>query len=325
MRRRECITLLGGAAVAWPLTAKAQQPPLPTVGYLSAGSLNASNELAFRKGLSEMGFVEGQNVAMEFRRAELQLDRLPALAEELIHARAAVVFTGGVPATAAAKAATTTVPIIFSIGDDPVEAGFVFSFNRPGGNVTGISFMDIQLTAKRLGLLHELRPAPARFAVLVHPGFPRIAATVTADAQAAASTLGLQIEVFTASTIREIDAAFASMEQKRVDALLIGPGPLFTNRRAQIATLAVRHALPTIHVTREYVEAAGLMSYGSRIAESSRQAGIYVGRILKGERPAELPVMQPTKFEFVINLQTARTLAIEIPPTLLAIADEVIE
>jgi ABC-type uncharacterized transport system substrate-binding protein len=324
MRRREFISILVTGAL-WPFATGAQQPSIPTVGYLSAGSVNGSSEMAFRKGLSEMGFVDGQNVAIEFRRAELQLDRLPALAAELVRARAAVIFTGGVPAAAAAKAATATIPIVFSIGDDPVEAGFVTSFNRPGGNVTGISFMDVQLTAKRLGLLHELRPAAKRFALLVHPGFPRIAATVTADAQAAASSIGLQIEVFTATNNSEIDAAFTSMEQKRADALLIGPGPLFTNRRAQIATLAVRYALPTIHVTREYVEATGLMSYGSRIADSSRQGGIYVGRILKGEKPSELPVMQPTKFEFVINLQTARTLGIEIPPTLLAIADEVIE
>jgi putative ABC transport system substrate-binding protein len=236
-----------------------------------------------------------------------------------------VIYTGGVPATSAAKAATATIPIVFGIGDDPVEAGFVTSFNRPEGNVTGISFMDVHLTAKRLGLLHELLPAALRFAVLVNPNPPRIAETVTADAQTAASTLGRQIEFFAATTSGEIDAAFASMMQKRVDALLIGPGPLFTSRRAQLATLAARHALPSIHVTREYVEATGLMSYGSNIADANRQGGIYVGRILKGEKPADLPVAQSTRFEFVINLTTAKALGLTIPETLLATADEVIQ
>jgi putative ABC transport system substrate-binding protein len=325
MRRREFITLLGGAAAIWPLAARAQQPPIPMVGYLNAGSPNASNALAFRKGLSEMGFVEGRNVAIESRSAEDQYDRLPALAAELVRRRVAVIYaTGGAVAASAAKAVTATIPIVFHIGDDPVEAGLVASFNLPGGNVTGISFMNAQLTAKRLGLLHELRPAAARFAMLVHPGSPRTA-SVTADAQAAASTIGRQIEVFTASTNGEIDAAFASLVQKRADALLIAPAPLFQTRRAQLATLAARHALPAIHFAREFVEAAGLMSYGASITDSNRQGGIYVGRIFKGERPADMPVMQPTRFEFVINLTTAKAFGVTFPPGLLAIADEVIE
>jgi putative tryptophan/tyrosine transport system substrate-binding protein len=327
MRRREFIAGLGGAA-AWPLSVRGQQPPVPTIGYLFAGS-RARNpipaELAFRKGLSEMGFVEGQNVAIEYRWAEDQYDRLAVLAAELVSRRVAVIYAGGGSiAATAAKAATTTIPIIFNFAEDPVQAGVVASFNRPEGNVTGISFMATQLMAKRLGLLHELVPAATRFAVLVNPGSP-LTASVIAEAQVAALTIGRRIEVFTASDIREIDMAFASIEQKRTDALLIWGSVLFALRLTQLATLAARHALPTIHYTREFVEAGGLMSYGSSIADSQRQAGIYVGRILKGEKPADLPVVQSTKFEFVINLQTARLLGIDVPPTLLAIADEVIE
>jgi putative ABC transport system substrate-binding protein len=326
MKRRTFIAGLGSAA-AWPMAAWGQQPPVPTVGYLFAGSRarNQFDELAFRKGLSEMGFVEGQNVAIEYRWAENQYDRLPMLAAELVSRRVAVIFAGGGSiAATAAKAVTTTIPIIFNFAEDPVRAGLVATFNRPEGNVTGISFMAAQLTAKRLGLLHELVPAAQSFAVLVNPDSP-ITASVIAEAQAAASTIGRQIEVIAASDIREIDMAFASNVQKRTDALLIGGSVLFGIRVAQLATLAARHALPTIHYTREFVEAGGLMSYGSSIADSQRQAGIYVGRILKGEKPADLPVVQSTKFEFVINLQTARLLGIEVPPTLLALADEVIE
>jgi putative ABC transport system substrate-binding protein len=325
MRRREFITLLGGAA-AWPVAARAQQTPVPTIGYLNTGSPNANAEPAFRKGLSEMGFVEGRNVAIEYRYAENQFDRLPALAAELVRRRVAVIYAGGGAVTVpAAKAATTTIPIVFSTGADPVQTGMVASFNRPGGNVTGISSMTTELTAKRLGLLHELLPAAARFAVLVNPNVPRTAASVTANAQAVASTIGRQIEVFTASTNGEIDAAFASMVQKRAEALLIGTNAFFISRRVQFATLAARHAVPTIYYEREFAEAGGLMSYGSSNADLTRQGGIYVGRVLKGEKPADLPIMQPTKFEFIINLQTARTLGIEVSPILLARADEVIE
>src|SRR5262245_36442447 len=326
MRRRAFITGLGGSAVAWPLGARAQQPPVPTIGYLHASSPDTNVEAAFRKGLSEMGFAEGRNVTIVSRYAENQYDRLPALAAELVRQRVVVIFAGGgAAAVPAAKAATTTIPIVFATGANPVETGMVTSFNRPGGNVTGISSMTTELTAKRLGLLHELLPAAARFGVLVNPSVPRTAASVTARAQAAASTIGRQIEVFAAETSGEIDAAFASMVQKRVDALLIGTNVLFTNRRVQLATLAARHALPVIYFEREFVEAGGLMSYGSSLVDRNRQGGIYVGRVLKGEKPADLPVLQPTKFELVINLQTARLLGIEVPPTLLAAADQVIE
>jgi putative tryptophan/tyrosine transport system substrate-binding protein len=310
------------------MAARAQQLPIPTIGYLTSGSPNANSnwEAAFRKGLGEMGFVEGRNVAIEYRYAENQLDRLPALAAELVRRRVAVIFAfGGANAVPAAKAATTTIPIVFTTGANPIQTGMVASFNRPGGNVTGISTMTTELTAKRLGLLHELLPAAVRFAVLVNPGIPRTASSVTANAQAAASAIGLQIEVFAASTNGEIDAAFASMVQKRVEALLIGTNVFFNTRRVQFATLAARHTLPAIYTGREFVEAGGLMSYGPSNVDLSRLGGIYVGRILKGENPADLPIMQPTKFELIINLQAARLLGVEVPPTLLALADEVIE
>jgi ABC-type uncharacterized transport system substrate-binding protein len=325
MKRREFISLLSGAA-AWPLAARAQQPAMPVVGFLFSSSPAASYSPSFRKGLSEMGFVEGRNVLIEYRWGEDRTDRLPALAAELARQDVAVIFAaGGSLAAAAAKTSTATIPIVFSVGDDPVKAGLVASLNRPGGNVTGISFINAELTAKRIGLLHELVPEAKRFAVLVNPDNQRAAAAVTADAQAAAIAIGRSIEVFAANSSREIDAAFASIVQKRVEALLIGPSPLFVIRRAQIATLATRHALAAVHFAREFVEANGLMSYGSSIADANRLAGIYVGRILKGEKPADLPVQQSVKFEFVINLQTARALGIEIPATLLARADEVIE
>jgi putative ABC transport system substrate-binding protein len=306
MRRREVIGLLGAVA-AWPLAARAQ-PAKPVVGFLFVGSPEASWSSAFNKGLSEMGFVEGRNLTIEYRWGENQSDRLSAFAAELVRREVAVICAaGGTSAVLAAKAATATIPVVFSIGDDPVEAGLVASFNRPGANITGISFMNAQLTAKRIGLLHELVPAAQRFAMLAHPAN---AAAVTAEAQAAVATIGREIEVFTASSSREIDTAFASIVQARAQALLIGPGPLFVARRAQIATLMARHAL---------------MSYGASIADANRQTGIYVGRILKGEKPADLPVQQAVKFELAINLQTARTLGLEVPPTLLARADEVIE
>jgi len=325
MRRRELITLLGGAAVAWPLAARAQQPPVPTIGYLHVGSPDARAEAAFRKGLSEIGFVEGRNVAIEFRYAENQFDRLPTLAAELVRQRVAVIFAGGGAATVpAAKAATTTIPIVFSTGANPVQTGMVASFNRPGGNVTGISSMTTELTAKRLELLRELLPASAHLAVLVNPNVPRTAASVTADAQAA-STIGRQVEVFTASTNSEINTAFDSMVQKRADALLIGTNAFFITRRGQFATLAARHAMPTIYFTRQFVEAGGLMSYGANNADLHRQGGVYVGRILRGENPADLPVLQPSKFELLINLKTAKALGLEVSQDMLSIADEVIE
>jgi putative tryptophan/tyrosine transport system substrate-binding protein len=327
MRRRDVITLLGGAAVAAPLAAHAQQPTMPVVGYLGVGSPepDAHRLAAFRKGLSEAGFVEGRNVAIEYRWGYGDNDRLPELAAELVRRRVAVVVTpAGTAAALAAKAATTTIPIVFSMGGDPVESGLVASFNRPGGNITGISSQNVELAGKRLGLLHELIPKAARFAVLINPTHP-FAERAIRDAQAAAAGIGRQIEVVTANTNREIDAAFVSLAQKRADALLVPPVAPFNGRRVQIVTLAAHHRLPAVYPWREALEAGGLMSYGSSNTEEFRQVGIYAGRVLKGEKPADLPVMQPTKFELVINLQTARVLGIEVPPTLLAIADEVIE
>jgi len=321
--RREFIALLGGAAATWPTVARAQQSNVPVIGRLGSGS-----ELTpgFTKGLSEMGFVEGRNVAIETRMAEDQYDRLPALVADLVHRNVAVLYVGGgSDAVLAAKAATTTIPIVFSIGGDPVSSGLVASFNRPGGNVTGITFRNGQLTAKRLGLIHQMVPAATRFAVLVNPGYSRADPSVIPDAQAGAASIGRQVEVFTASSKDEIDTAFATLVEWRADALLIAPGPFFSARRAQLATLAARNALPTIHFDRGFVEVGGLMSYGANLEDARRQGGIYVGRILKGEKPADLPVMQPTKYELVINLATAKAIGIEVPPTLLAIADEVIE
>ena len=328
MKRRAFITLLGGAAVAWPLAARAQQPAMPVIGILEAGGaeLNPGNATAFRKGLSETGYTEGQTVAIEYRWAEGQYERLPELAAELVRRRAAVIVTPfSVAATLAARAATTTVPIVFSTGADPVETGLVASLNRPGGNVTGAVTMNAELAAKRFGLLQELLPTATRFAVLVNPTTARVAKAVTADVQAAASVTGRQVEVLTASTSREIDTAFATVVQKRIDTLLHSPDLFFTTRRAQIIVLAARHAVPVIYANREDAVAGGLMSYGSSMADVSRQLGIYAGRTLKGEKPADMPVLRATKFEFVINLQTAKTIGITVPPTLLARADEVFE
>jgi len=327
-RRRQFITLLGGAAAAWPLAARAQQAAMPVIGILEAGGaeLNPGNATAFRKGLSETGYTEGQTVAIEYRWAEGQYERLPELAAELVRRRAAVIVTPfSVAATLAARAATTTVPIVFSTGADPVETGLVASLNRPGGNVTGAVTMNAELAAKRFGLLQELLPTATRFAVLVNPTTARVAKAVTADVQAAASVTGRQVEVLTASTSREIDTAFATVVQKRIDTLLHSPDLFFTTRRAQIIVLAARHAVPVIYANREDAVAGGLMSYGSSMADVSRQLGIYAGRTLKGEKPADMPVLRATKFEFVINLQTAKTIGITVPPTLLARADEVFE
>ena len=328
IKRRDFVSLLGGAAVAWPLAARAQQPAMPVIGILEAGGaeLNPGNATAFRKGLSETGYTEGQTVAIEYRWAEGQYERLPELAAELVRRRAAVIVTPfSVAATLAARAATTTVPIVFSTGADPVETGLVASLNRPGGNVTGAVTMNAELAAKRFGLLQELLPTATRFAVLVNPTTARVAKAVTADVQAAASVTGRQVEVLTASTSREIDTAFATVVQKRIDTLLHSPDLFFTTRRAQIIVLAARHAVPVIYANREDAVAGGLMSYGSSMADVSRQLGIYAGRTLKGEKPADMPVLRATKFEFVINLQTAKTIGITVPPTLLARADEVFE
>jgi ABC-type uncharacterized transport system substrate-binding protein len=326
VKRRAFITLLGGAAAAWPIAARAQQP-IPVIGFLHSGSPepNATRIAAFRKGLSEAGYVEGQNVAIEFRWAAEQNDRLPDLAVDLIRRRVSVIATpGSTPASLAAKAATDTIPIVFLIGGDPVTLGLVASLNRPGGNATGVNLQLVELVAKQLGMLRELGPAANRFVALVNPNTAYSGALVK-DLQASASALGLPIEILSAGTDREIDAAFANFVQKPGGALLIGPDAVFVSRRAQIVTLAARHALPAIYYVRDFAGIGGLMSYGPNLAQTYRQTGLYVGRVLKGEKPADLPVVQPTKFELVVNLNTARALGLTVPDRLLALADEVIE
>jgi putative ABC transport system substrate-binding protein len=327
MRRRDFIALLGGAAASLPVAARAQRGAMPVVGYLSAGSPEASVPLvaAFRKGLGELGFVEGRNVAIEYRWAQTDLTRLPELAADLVRRRVAVLTTpGSTLAALAAKSATASIPIVFSGGIDAVQSGLVASLNRPGGNVTGVTTLSGNLGAKRIGLMHELLPRATHFALLANPKDPNFEEMVT-DAQAAASAIRVEIEGVGANTNREIDAAFVTLVQRRADALIVAPGALFSDRRVQLATLAARHAMPAIYPDRSSAEAGGLMSYGSNQGDTHRQLGVYVGRILKGEKPAGLPVMRPTKFEFVINLQTARTLGITVPAELLALTDEVIE
>jgi putative ABC transport system substrate-binding protein len=326
--RRDFITLLGGAAAAWPLAARAQEPALPVIGFLRPGSPepNAHLVAAFRRGLGETGYIEGRNVSVEYRWTHNDDDRLPELAGELVRLRVAVIVTpGSTAAAAAAKSATATIPIVFSAGGDPVQTGLVASLNRPGGNVTGVSSMSGELGTKRLGLLQELVPRAARFAVLVNPNNPLAEAYIT-DVRAAAAAIGRQIEVLTASTSHDIDTAFATLVEKvRADALLIGLDPLFISRRVQLATLAARHAVPAIYPFREDADAGGLMSYGPSNTDLVRQAGIYTGRVLKGEKPADMPILRATKFDLVVNLTTAKALGLEVPPTLLARADEVIE
>jgi putative ABC transport system substrate-binding protein len=327
MRRREIVALLGSAA-AWPLAARAQQPTMPVIGYLGAGWPEASTNLvaSFRKGLSEVGYVEGRNVAIEFRWAHNENERLPDYAADLERRGVQVIVTQITTlAASAAKAATTSTPVVFGIGSDPVRAGLVASFNRPGGNVTGVTTMSIELLPKRLGLLQELLPNATRFAVLVNPTNPFGAEHATADARAAAAAIGRQVEVVGASSSGEIDAVFAALAHNRAEAIALTPDGLFDDRRVQLATLAARHQLPAVHWKREFVEVGGLMSYGSNVADVFRQTGNYAGRILNGEKPADLPVLRATKFEFVINSQTAKVIGIEVPPSLLARADEVIE
>jgi ABC-type uncharacterized transport system substrate-binding protein len=327
MKRREFVTLLGASAAAWPLEAYAQQPTMPVIGFLYPGvpELSTGIVAAFRNGLNETGFIEGRNVAIEFRFAYNDNSRLSELAADLVRRRVAVIVTpGSTPSALAAKAATTSIPIVFSVGTDPVEVGLVANFNRPGGNVTGISSLNSELAAKRLSLLHDLLPNAVRFATLVNPGNPN-ADLLARDAQAAGLAIGRQIEILAASTARDIDAAFASLVKKGADALLVSPDPLLDNRRVQLVTLATYHRLPTIYSFRENVEIGGLMSYGSSAADRDRPVGVYAGRILKGEKRAELPVMRATKFELLINMQTARVLGLDVPETLLARADQVIE
>jgi putative ABC transport system substrate-binding protein len=327
MKRRTFITLLGGAA-AWPITARGQQPAAPVIGFLHAGLPESFAHLvaAFRKGLSHGGYVEGQNIAIEYRWADNQIARLPELAAELVRRQVAVIaaFGGGAPASAA-KAATTTIPIVFSVGDDPVQLGLVASLARPGGNLTGVNFLTVELAGKRLELLRQVVPEAARVAVLVNPTNPATAASTLTGVEAAARAMRLQLQILNASNGREIDAAFATLIRERVDALLVGSGPPFTSRRVQLTQWTARNAVPAIYSGRQYAEVGGLMSYGTSLRDAYRQVGVYAGRVLKGAKPADLPVVQSTKFEFVINAQTARILGLTVPASLLAVADEVIE
>jgi ABC-type uncharacterized transport system substrate-binding protein len=328
MRRRDFIAVLGGAAAAWPLAARAQQSPMPTIGFLDVRSPEAFVERlrGFRQGLREAGYVEGENVAVEYRWAENRLDRLPALATDLIRRRIAVIAaSGGFAVASAAKAITNTIPIVFIVAEDPVKLGLVASLARPGGNLTGVNFLATELVAKRLELLRELLPGATRIAVLINPADAANTEPTLRDVDAAARAIGLQIQVVRASASHEIDSAFATIAQERPDALLVGNAPFLNIRRVQLVQLAARHAIPAAYPGREYVEVGGLMSYGSNIVEAFRQVGFYCGRILKGVKVAELPVVQSSKFELVVNNSTARMLGLTVPPALLARADEAIE
>jgi len=324
--RREFITLLGGAAAAWPLAARAQQAAMPVIGFLGSTSpdVNADYVRAFRQALKESGFVEGENVAIEYRWPGDQIDQLPALAADLVRRRVAVLAAIGNPAAVAAKAASATIPIVFQVGDDPVKLGLVNSLSRPGGNLTGVNFFSSELVAKRLELLRELVPGATRVAVLVNPTRPNLE-NILRDVEAAARAMGLQIQIHNAGTIGEIDAAFGTFARQGPDALFVGPDPFFRNRRVHLALLAAHHRVPATYALRDYVEAGGLMSYGASLNDALRQCGAYVGRILKGATSTELPVVQSSKFELVINLPPARMLGLNVSRSLLATADEVIE
>jgi len=326
VRRREFITLLRGAAATWPIAASAQQRAMPVIGFLGAASPapSAHQVAAFGQGLDEAGYVEGRNVTIEYRWAEGQYDRLPAMAADLVHRQVAAIVAVAIPAAIAAKAATATIPIVFNVTGDPVSLGLVAGLARPDSNATGVNNFMAELGAKQLGLLRELLPTAARIGLLVNPTNANVEG-VTKDVMAAAATLGVQIDVVQASDSREIEAAFATLVRNKTNALLIGSDAFFISRRVQLATLTTRHAIPAVQNLRAFAEVGGLMSYGTSQTEGFRQLGVYTGRILKGAKPADLPVVQSTKFEFVINLPTARALGLEVPPSLLARADEVIE
>ena len=327
MRRRKFITLLCATAAAWPLAARAQQPAMPVIGFLNSGSANTFAHLAnaFRQGLKEVGYIEGQNVTIEYRWAESRYDQLPALAAHLVKRQVNVIAaTGGEQSAVAAKAATTRIPIVFTAGGDPVKQGLVASLNHPGGNLTGMFFLTGAIESKRLGLLRELVPNTAIIGVLLNPNSPAVELQLR-DIPDAARAIGQRIVILEANNDRDIDAAFATLVQRRIGALLVAGDPLFSNRRDQIVALAARNSIPTIYYFREFAAAGGLMSYGANLSDVFRQLGIYAGRILKGEKPSDLPVMQPTKFELVVNLKTASSLGLTVPPSLLALADEVIE
>jgi putative tryptophan/tyrosine transport system substrate-binding protein len=327
VRRRDFITLLGGAAFAWPVAARAQQPVMPVIGYLNNVSpeSDASRLTGLRRGLSQTGYVEGRNLVIEYRWAGNQADRLPGLAADLAQLRVAVIVSPGLVATLAAKASTTSIPIVFGLGNDPVQLGLVASLNRPGGNLTGFNAVGSELGAKGLALLHELVPSVATIGFLENPNNNPVSELMTRDVLAAARVIGVKVQILKAGTDREIDAAFVSLVQAQTGALFVGNDAFFNNRIEQLVALAARHAIPTMYAFREFVVAGGLISYGSSLIETYRQVGLYAGRILKGEKPADLPVQQITKLELIINLKTAKTLGLEVPDRLLALADEVIE
>ena len=328
MGRREFISLIGGVAATWPLAARAQQPAMPVVGFLGAPSAApyAPYVAAVHQGLKEVGYVEHQNVAMEYRWADSQYDRLPALAADLVSRRVAVIIPiGGAPATVAAKAATSTIPIVFNLGADPVGLGLVTNVSRPGGNITGIAMMTLEMETKRLELLHELAPASSSLAILLNPSNAAQAQTQEREAQRAARVIGRQVLVLKAGTEHEIEGAFAALVRERAGALLVGGDTFFTSQAVLFVVLTAHYSIPTVYPFRSYVDAGGLMSYGSSLLDAYRQTGVYAGRVLNGEKPGDLPITQPTKFELIINLKTARAVGIAIPPSLLARADEVIE